>query len=310
MTLLYNDLALGRSSIISENRQRRPNQVRGEDSCPFCIHNKSDIEKILMETHTPDGEYIRIVNNKYPVCHIEGPLYGMHDVVIETADHKKRPYNYSKAHWYSLIKLMQERWKVLETNPRIKFIQIFKNEGEEAGASIRHAHWQIIALEEVPYTMSRHYSGVEEAYHVGGCSLCKTEENDPFCIMENKMWRLIVPKGAGLPYESWIIPKKHISHFGQIEENDMEELSLVLRETLQLYECILPNLSYNVCVMSGRPHADDTYHFYIKVLPRTGNFAGFELATGCYINVLNPQKQAAIMQESLKRLRGNKDGDK
>lgn len=310
MTTLYNNEALGSSSIISENRQKRPSEVKTEGSCPFCAQNTAAIEKIFMETITSDGEHIRIVNNKYPVCQIEEPLYGRHDVVIETMDHYKKPYRFSKAHWHALLMLMQSRWHELASDPRIHFIQLFKNEGAKAGASIMHAHWQIVALEEVPYTMLRHYEAVKETYEKVGCHLCSAKEEDDYCIIKEEMWRLVVPEGASLPYESWIIPNTHISEFGQIEEKSLLELAGILQKALRLYEDLLPHVSYNLCVMSGRPGDDKAYHFFIKILPRTGNFAGFELATGCYINVLNPCKQAVLMKERLKHLRGNNLGDK
>ena len=91
--MFYENEALGTSTIIAENRQKRPNKVKGESMCPFCKQNESAIEQIFMETFTSDEDHIRIVNNKYPVCHKQGDLYGIHDVVIETLYHDKKPHS-------------------------------------------------------------------------------------------------------------------------------------------------------------------------------------------------------------------------
>lgn len=307
--MLSENEALGISSIISENRQKRPNQVKSEGTCPFCMQNQAAIEQVFMETLTSDGEHIRIVNNKYPICSLEGPLYGKHDVVIETLYHHKKPHAFSQVHWRELLKLIWRRWHELEADEAIRFIQIFKNEGERAGASIMHPHWQIVALEEIPLTVQRHYESVKHTYEDKGCQLCEEKENDAFCVVQTDTWKLIVPKCARVPYESWIIPHKHISTFGQIETPALENLADILIQTLRLYEQMLPEVSYNICVMSGKLKGDDSYHLYISILPRTGNFAGFELATGCYINVVNPKGQVDRMRKELEHLRGNNLGE-
>lgn len=309
MTMLSENEALGISSIISENRQKRPQQVKSEGTCPFCIQNKAAIEQVFMEKITSDGEHIRIVNNKYPICSTEGPVCGKHDVVIETLHHHKKPHAFSKAHWRELLKLIQRRWQELAGDSHVNFIQVFKNEGERAGASIMHPHWQIVALEEVPLTMLRHYESVKNIYETRGCALCKSLKDEVFGIIQTDTWQLVVPKSARVPYETWIIPYRHISTFGELKTLEVEELADLLRDTLRLYEQMLPAVSYNICVMSGRPTRDKSYHVYISILPRTGNFAGFELATGCYINILNPQQQVDKMKEALEHLRGNNIGE-
>jgi UDPglucose--hexose-1-phosphate uridylyltransferase len=44
-------------------------------------------------------------------------------------------------------------------------------------------------------------------------------------------------------------------------------------------------------------HRCDHYHWHIEILPRTTNLAGFELATGCYINAVLPERAAAALRE-------------
>ena len=46
--MLYENEALGTSTIIAENRQKRPNKVKGESMCPFCKQNESAIEQIMI----------------------------------------------------------------------------------------------------------------------------------------------------------------------------------------------------------------------------------------------------------------------
>ena len=52
--------------------------------------------------------------------------------------------------------------------------------------------------------------------------------------------------------------------------------------------------------MGGALDLNLDYHFHIKVAMRLGNMAGFELATGCFINMVSPEHAVAQMKKLLK----------
>lgn len=303
--MMYNDEVLGISSILSENRRTRPNQFLGASLCPFCLENASEIEIVRNAIVTEEGDKIQIVNNKYPACSEEGIVYGIHDVIIETQDHHKKPEHFTKVHWKVLLQVIRDRWITLSKMPRIHFVQVFKNEGERAGASIGHPHSQIIALEEVPCTIEEHYKKMEAYFRkTDKCRICQEIEDKDLSVLEQDGWQLCVPEGASVPYETWIIPKKHISNIGQMDEADLEALAYITEQAIKMNRQMLGEISYNMCFMNGRYEQDEHYHFFIKILPRTGQFAGFELATGCTINVVNPKTQKDIMKKYLLDLKG------
>ena len=146
---------LGNSAILAKERGNRP-AISSSDSakCPFCLENKDLLEYIWLEKQV-DDDSIRIVNNKYPICHVDQPVYGYHDVVIDTHHHLKTLCQFSIEHWYVLLTAMQEHIKKMAEDERIAFIQIFKNHGIKAGASIAHSHWQIVGLEKIPKGANR-----------------------------------------------------------------------------------------------------------------------------------------------------------
>nr|WP_307990247.1 DUF4931 domain-containing protein [uncultured Niameybacter sp.] len=304
MGIMYNDEILGISCILSENRMTRPNHFKKASSCPFCPENDGDIEIEICSHTTTEGDRIRIVNNKYPACSTHDGVYGIHDVIIETDQHNKKPWDFSKSHWEELFKVIQDRWIELSKDPRIHFIQVFKNEGVQAGASINHPHAQIIALEEIPYTMDSHYKKVEMYYkETGKCRIC--EEMNKNIILENEGWMLNIPEGLCFPYETWLVPKVHTSHLGELTPESIKYLGDLMHQVMELYHEMLKDVSYNLCFMSSPPNKEGSYHFFIKILPRTGEFAGFELATGCMINVGGPSTLRQLMEKTLGNMKGD-----
>lgn len=302
MSKLIEDAQVCSSVIFADNRNSRPYIVPDDHTsvCPFCLENENLLQKVWLQKKVSEDEQVRIVNNKYPICDTEGELYGIHDVIIDTQHHAKSPKDFTNHHWHILLMALQERYHFLREDKRIKFIQIFKNYGVKAGASISHSHWQIVALETVPATKWQEQNGMVNPHNK--CKLCGFLESheEHYLIQENEAWIVIAPRNSIYPYETWIIPKIHYKNYGDIPEKALDELGKMLKKTLMAYERVIPNIHYNICFMNGALNMP--YHFFVKIFPRTGNVAGFELATGCYINVVSPDTCKKKMIEAFKSL--------
>ncbi|KAF8392769.1 hypothetical protein HHK36_021006 [Tetracentron sinense] len=55
----------------------------------------------------------------------------------------------------------KERIEQLQCHELIKYVQVFKNHGASAGASMSHSHSQIMALPIVPPTVSARLGSIE-----------------------------------------------------------------------------------------------------------------------------------------------------
>ena len=109
------------------------------------------------------GVALRVVPNKFPALRIEGVLnreglglydrmngIGAHEVIVETPLHGQTLYTMDVASVQNVFIAYKERTIDLLRDKRFKFIMIFKNHGAVAGASLDHAHSQLIALPIVP----------------------------------------------------------------------------------------------------------------------------------------------------------------
>ncbi|MGL5675705.1 MAG: galactose-1-phosphate uridylyltransferase [Cellulosilyticaceae bacterium] len=294
MSYLYNEPILAASSIVAPKRTARPSvDKEAKDQCPFCKENAHMLEHLWLEKHTEAEDRIRIVNNKYPITGED--LKGAHDVVIDTLKHNRHIATFGEGHWYDLLEIMQKRYRMLAKENEC--IQIFKNNGQKAGASIAHSHWQIVALAQIPYTLMQHYEKLEEASRKTGCYLCHQMVMQTLgeVILESDRWWVIAPYVSGFPHETWLLPKRHFGDLAAMTDDEMRSLGQLMMQVTKAYQHILPDGHYNICMMNGKVQGDEYYHFYIRFLPRIGQIAGFELATGCFIQSVEPREHAKQM---------------
>ena len=285
------------TSIMAPKRDARPFITEKDSSCPFCLANKECLESILDESWEGDELLVRIVPNRYPITSKE-KAKGAHDVVIDTQHHTLHPKDFTFSHWEVLLMCIQKRWHELLQNPKIQFIQGFKNYGILAGASISHSHWQILALEEVPYSMQMKYGAYEQE---GLCYLCSDlHYKEGFIVYADSAFEIWVPPIPRFPYEVWIIPRKHYQHYGELSSEEVKQLGKLIKYLLQIYHQINPHYDFNICMMSGDVKGNYNYHFYVQLVMRMGHIAGFEIATGCHILSVEPSAYAKEMKKILK----------
>ncbi|MBV8208062.1 MAG: DUF4931 domain-containing protein, partial [Acidobacteria bacterium] len=189
MPELRKDPIVGRWVIISTDRAKRPtdfdrDQVKIKGGfCPFCPghENKTPPEVLAYrpnpaERDTP-GWTVRVVPNKFPALGIEGNLgrqaegmfdrmngIGAHEVVIETSDHSQTLATLPDKRVEDVLWAFRDRILDLKQDKRFRYILIFKNHGEAAGASLEHAHCQLIALPIVPKQVVEELEGAKEYF--------------------------------------------------------------------------------------------------------------------------------------------------
>lgn len=288
-----------RSCIISEARDQRPFVSENDIKCPFCLGNEESLQQIINEKWEKDELLIRIVPNRYPMTSQKGAR-GIHDVIIDTHHHTLHPKDFRAQHWEVLLHTIQERWHSIMNMPFIRFIQVFKNYGEAAGASITHSHWQLVALESLPYTMKVQYDMYKSAPNTT-CYLCDMSyQKEGIVILDEVLWKVWVPPVSQFPYEVWLIPKQHHQHYGELSLLEINVLGKLIKDLLQVYHELAPGYAFNICFMSGDLKGEHPYHFHIKLMLRIGKIAGFEIATGCHILSIAPQVYAQQLKKCLK----------
>lgn len=310
-------------SWVPENYQRDEIFLRQAASCQFCPGREHqtppEVEAIRRDGSSPNtkGWQVRVVPNKFPALRIEGELnkhgvgmfdmsngIGAHEVLIETPDHYRHIADLSQEEAFDVISKYQSRLIDLTRDRRFKYVVIFKNYGESAGASVEHPHSQIIALPMIPKFVLEEIEGAERYYvYRGRCVFCDKIEQEyadkKRIITENEDFIVFCPFVPRYPFESWIFPKRHSNDFGSMNSRELFHLSSILKETLYRVKIALGNPSYNYYLHVAPINYQrlESFHWHIEIVPNLTRVAGFEWGTGFYVVRTSPEMAAEYLRK-------------
>ncbi len=307
--------------------------------CPFCKGNEDKTPPTIMARPSEGDWKIRIVENLYPVLGddrrdtginfglqqaIEG--YGRHEVIIDHKSHGIRMHEMDVSHLQMLFQTYRQRMQELYANDkRIRYVLIFKNFGEAAGASIKHTHSQIIAMPVIPenvYNEIHHSRNYYEKHHQ--CIFCTLIDEaltfeatiydresgkirrkidvGQYVIERGKKFIAIKPFASRYEWEVHILPLKHESDFISTSDEDLEDLGMVLKNTMARLDRVIGGAQYNFFLHS-QPHADAgedcsaSYHWHLEICPRTSIPTGFELGSGLFVSTISPEDAAQRLRD-------------
>ncbi len=329
MPELRKDPIIGRWVIISTERGKRPTDfasvppARSTSFCPFCEGNESKTPPEVLAFREPGTEKdkpgwrVRVVPNKFPALQIEGDLnrqgegiydkmngIGAHEVIIETPDHNKKLSDLDENHISEVILAWQQRVLDLKKDERFKYVVIFKNHGEAAGASLEHTHTQLVAMPIVPKRVVEELEGSRKYYDFKErcvfCDIVAQETlDDVRTVSANESYIAIEPFAARFPFETWILPRQHRSAFEESNKLEIVHLARILKEVLMRLDIGLSNPPYNFILHTLPLQGDNRawYHWHMEIMPKLTKVAGFEWGSGFYINPTAPEEAAQYLRE-------------
>jgi len=269
------------------------------------------------QPNTP-GWRVRAISNKFPALRIEGlpgrrgeGLYdmmngiGAHEVVIETPEHDRGMADLELHQIEEVLWAYRERVLDLAQDERFRYVLVFKNHGAEAGASLEHPHSQIIALPILPLNVQQELRGASDYYLLKErcifCDIVGQEEQDRRrVVFENDDFIAASPFAARFPFELWLIPKAHVSHF-EHAAHAYPKFASAIKESLRALKRSLDDPPFNYIIHSAplRESESKHYHWHMEITPALTKVAGFEVGTGFYINPVPPESAAEALREAL-----------
>jgi UDPglucose--hexose-1-phosphate uridylyltransferase len=333
---LRKDPVTGRWVIISTERARRPDDFsrqhfrRSGAFCPFCPGNEAKTPPEVLAyrgseaaPNTP-GWSLRVVPNRYPALGIEGNLdrrgdgiydhmngVGAHEVIIASPDHDASFATMSEKQIEDVIWAFRDRVMDLRRDKRFRYILIFNNHGEAAGATNDHPHCQLIALPIVPTSVQHELQGAKQYWDLKErciyCDIVRQEQADNVRIVaESQDFLTVAPYAPRFPFETWIVPKHHHAAFEDSPRQMYESLARAIKTLVAKAEIVLDNPAYNLLIHTSpiNIHAReegvaDYYHWHVEFMPALTKVAGFEWGTGFYINPTPPEEAAKYLREAV-----------
>jgi galactose-1-phosphate uridylyltransferase (family 1) len=326
---LRKDPVIDRWVIVSGLRNSRPHDFQVEapkrksDFCPFCEGNEKKTPPEIFAYRregtvaNEPGWRVRVVPNKYPVLTVEGNVekraqgmfdrmrgLGAHEVFIETPRHLTSLTELPEEGVREVLSAYRARLLDLERDGRLKYGMLFKNVGALGGASLEHTHSQLIATPVVPRRVMEELAGAQRFFEWRDrCVFCDIIDqelsDDERLVLKTERFVVITPYAARFPFETWVLPRQHASHFETCSPADIEELAFVLRRVLRKLELALKSPPYNYMFHTApfKTPPLASFHWHIEIIPRVTRTAGFEWGTGFYINPVAPEMAAAFLRE-------------
>lgn len=133
------------------------------------------------------------------------------------------------------------------------------------------------------------------------CDMLKQElQQQSRLVSSNDGFVAFAPYASRFPFETWVMPRRHASHFESVTDNEVRQLAATMKQVLQRLNQTLEKPAYNFVIHSA-PVQDAPiahYHWHLEIIPRVVRVAGFEWSTGIYINPTAPEEAAAFLRDA------------
>lgn len=338
---LRKDYLLDRWVVIATERGRRPTDFANRERqkakqgvCPMCPSNEDmtppatlvylQSGKGIKKTTEKDcartkGWIVRCIPNLFPAFSPPkekltknqttgssnlAVAVGRHEVIIESPNHDEDPADARISQLTLVVNAYVDRLREMSNEPYVKYVSIFRNHGVEAGASLSHAHSQIIAMPFIPRTVKQEQTASQrhwkQSHKCPYCEILENEADGPRVILQNQKYVAFAPYASINPMEFWIIPRKHALTMLDLAQNEIQGLAETMRACLDALKRLTNDPPYNFGFhIALNREAKDYYHWHLEVYPNLAIWAGFEKSTGTYINTITPEIAAESMRNAI-----------
>lgn len=139
----------------------------------------------------------------------------------------------------NVIKIWADQ--VNELKRQYRWIQVFENRGEMMGASSPHPHGQLWAGDALPNEAVKEDQQQFAYFKRHGRILLldyleKEKQAEQRIIVETEHWLVVIPFWAIWPYETLLLPKRHVLHLPDLNVDEQIDLAVILKKLLTRYD--------------------------------------------------------------------------
>ncbi len=168
-----------------------------------------------------------------------------------------------------------EEARALSARPEIAYVQIFENRGAAMGASNPHPHGQIWATASVPNEPSREQQAFDaHRANTGTCLLCEYLAIEMSLAQriacENPSFVAVVPFWSVWPFETLVLPRRHMPDLGATTDRERDDLADLLKRLTTRYDNLFETPFPYSMGFHQRPADDgahDEWHLHAHFFP-------------------------------------------
>lgn len=300
-----------------QEKTERPDLPEYDPTCPFCPGNEAQLPTIIEERQGDHSWQTRIVPNKFPALSpdqstqrerhnmfVTMPGFGRHEVIIEHPRHNHDMAQMAAHEVDAIVETYHQRYVELMSEHHNMLALIFRNHGERAGTSLLHPHSQIVVTGIVPHHIRWREMEAQRYFDQWGrCVFCDIlafeAESEQRLLGENGSFLAFIPFAAAVPFEIWVVPKRHQADFGDIREQEKADLARILHDMLGRLHRKLDDPDYNYIINTAARYrsGEPQLHWYLQIRPRLKTRAGFEIGSGININPSWPEENADFLRK-------------
>lgn len=246
--------------LVSPQRTKRPWQGKQENvqkekrpiydpQCYLCPENiRANGEKNPLYTST------FVFQNDFPAMKSDrvgtqqkNPSVLLHS---ETVKGECRVVCFSPRHDLTLTDMQTDEtqnvintWinQVNDLKKEYDWIQIFENKGKMMGCSNPHPHGQIWASNFIPNEIAKEDKQQKKYYETHKSNLLEDYAHEELkiqerIVLESNGWIAIVPFWAVWPFETILLPKKHIVSLTDLSIEEQKDLANIMKKLLKAYD--------------------------------------------------------------------------
>ena len=282
----YNPLN-GQWLLVSPHRTKRPWQGKRETPppderpaydprCYLCPGNER-----AGGAHNPEYESTFVFDNDFAALLPEVPEGGedAHPLLRARAVRGAcRVICFSPRHDLSLAEMEVEEirrvvdlWEkqVEELGEQYRWVQVFENKGEVMGCSNPHPHGQIWAMSALPEEPAREERQQRIYLEERGTPLlveyAELEARlRTRVVAENEGWLAVVPHWALWPFETLLLPRRHVGRLPELNDGERDGLADILKRLLVRYDNLFETSFPYSMGWHGAPNdAEDGGHWQV-----------------------------------------------
>ena len=213
-----------------------------------------------------------------------------------------------------VVQVWTDQYRALGEKPEITYVQIFENKGEIMGCSNPHPHGQIWAEATLPVEPAKE-DHQQRSYlsKNNRCLLCDylrlERELNERVVFENDLFVVMVPFWAVWPFETMILPRKHIGSLLELSDEGNLALAEAIREITVRYDNLFNtsfpySAGFHQSPTDGKQHP--AWHLHMHFYPPLLRSATVKKFMVGYEMLANPQRDITP-EWSAKKLRETSD---
>ena len=253
----YNPLS-GEWVLVSPHRTQRPWQGKQDapqrerrptydPDCYLCPGNER-----AGGAQNPAYQSTFVFENDFAALLQDTPSYEHADKLFHLASVRGecRVICFSPRHDLTLAEMTHEELRAVvnlwvdqqrELSDRWRWVQIFESKGQLVGASNPHPHGQIWASDFLPNEAQKEDANQRHYLEGRGSPLLldyaqAEAERGERVVVENPHWLVVVPYWAYWPFETLVLPRRHVLRLTDLTDEEKTALAEVLKAMLVRFD--------------------------------------------------------------------------